>query len=692
MFENYINRKNSILDFSNKLVLNKSVDQEVLENSNIQKEIHTLEDGEFKVALIAPFSAGKSTFINSLIGRDLLSMEITAETSVITKVRYSENVRLEIKYRDGGHEFIPTNESQSLSIDELKEVLEKKTTVKGEDTEDTIEEVIVHYPIELCKDQVELVDTPGLFARHAKHKEITQNILPTINAVIFMIDPDSVGETHFTEEIQKYVRNADQSNMEEKGRHIFFVINKIDHYSKEDVMKARVELEKVLEGIIEQPQIYEVSAYYAMLGKMYLCGGIELDAIRKNKKISIPDPEDPDYTISGRSIGEEHIQSIIDESRIRKLEKGLEVYLEEKNEYLISNLEAKVSNVIIQSIENKEEEISMIESVSQEDKEKYQQQISVLKEEIEKIEGKVLREINKKVDLQLIGRESVSNSLVNDVEDEALRLGNNLTSKIRKNWISRRSAISSESSAENIISEIIEKADTELEIMAKEITKTAFLELKKKLGIVIQNVEQDVERVKLEVEGAELSSIGKRLGSMDGYNLDHVMSSMESQIKQGFSDTIREVSSQISDKISDAKQDNTSKTERSGLLYKFKRFFTGRKEYETHFDVSGFKASLNIAVEEMLEEIQGSAQDIGMNIRGLLVKPMEDISKTLKQEIQNIVGALINNKRSLINNILSSMKSNEKENEKKLKKMNGEVKELRELYTQLKQLVDEGEM
>lgn len=691
MFENFINRKNVILNYAKKVSENKSVDPDVLANAGMDKEMENLEKEEFKIALIAPFSAGKSTFINSLIGRDILSMEITAETSVITKVRYCEQVHLQIKYRNGEQERIPSNPNESLSIDELKDVLEQKTTVKGENTEETIEEVIVNYPIELCKDKVELVDTPGLFARHAKHKEITQNILPKINAVIFMIDPDSVGETHFTEEIQKYVRNADQSNMEEKGRHIFFVINKIDHYSKEDVKKARVELEKVLEGIIEQPQIYEVSAYYAMLGKMYLCGSIDLDSIRKNKKISVPDPEDPEYTISGRALTEEHVPVIIEESHICQLEQGLEVYLESKNEYLISNLEKKVGDVLLQSMDQKTEEIEMLKSTSQEEKENYIKQMEGLKKEIEIIEGKILRDIKRKVDQQLIGRGSIVAALRDEIEGSVLELGNKVTRKIRKAWMSKRASINGESSAENIIMDIIEQADSELEIIAKEITKTAFLELKKKLGFVIKNAEQDIERIKLEVEGAELNNIGKRLGNMDRYNLDNIMGTLEQYIKENFSETIGEVSQRVGSKISDAKEDNTTITERSGFFYKIKRFFTRKKEYDTHFDLSGFKESLDQVVDEMLEEINGSADAISSEILTLLHTPMENVGNILKQEIQNIVSALINNKRSLINNILADMKSDEKESKNKLKRMEKEIDVLKSLYLELKEAMEEGE-
>src|SRR3712207_9574259 len=101
MLEQFSKVKNNLLKFTNDMYNCNSIDKVVIENSRLKEEINNLVKGEFKVALIAPFSAGKSTFINSLIGRDLLSRDITAETSVITKVKFSKEIKVDIKYKKG---------------------------------------------------------------------------------------------------------------------------------------------------------------------------------------------------------------------------------------------------------------------------------------------------------------------------------------------------------------------------------------------------------------------------------------------------------------------------------------------------------------------------------------------------------------------------------------------------------------
>ena len=58
--------KKQVLDVAEKVKKNTDIDRDVLKNSTLEQEIFNLNNGEFKIALIAPFSAGKSTFINSL--------------------------------------------------------------------------------------------------------------------------------------------------------------------------------------------------------------------------------------------------------------------------------------------------------------------------------------------------------------------------------------------------------------------------------------------------------------------------------------------------------------------------------------------------------------------------------------------------------------------------------------------------
>ena len=45
-----------------------------------------LNDDEIRIAVVGEFSAGKSTFINALIGKDILKHATTETTAVITRI------------------------------------------------------------------------------------------------------------------------------------------------------------------------------------------------------------------------------------------------------------------------------------------------------------------------------------------------------------------------------------------------------------------------------------------------------------------------------------------------------------------------------------------------------------------------------------------------------------------------------
>lgn len=662
MFESFAKVKEEVLRLTEQIKVNKDIDIDVLNNSMLEENITSLKNGEFKIALIAPFSAGKSTFINSLIGQDILSMEITAETSVITKVKFSNEIKLEITYRDGDRvEVIPAESETAITTDELKEILEEKTTVKGENTEDNIKEVKVYYPIEMCKDKVELVDTPGLFARHEKHAAITTNILPSVNAVIFMIDPESVGEQHFTEVIQNYVRNAKNSNMEAGGKHIFFVINKIDNFTTEEIEKAKNELIEVLRGIIDEPQIFEISAYYAMFGKMYLAETIDLIKIQKDRKIKITDPEDPDFTLSGRQITSDNAHLILEESRIRELEKGLEKYLEEKNNYLIINVQNEIENIIDQSIEKKKIELNELINMASIDKVKYEQQLKTLQNEIKRLDSNCKVELHKKINDKLRGGSSgrsISTDIVNQLRDNLMELGKAVSNKIDIEWVNSRAGLNKDN-AEEKIAKIINKIQDELEIKSKEVAKETFNDFKERISGLVSIIEIDLNELKNEFENTEIRTIGKSLNNLGNYNLDSVLSVITKGIEREFAGMIGNVSREMRNEIMDAEEDCTTVREKTGFFYKITSFFTGNKKYVTEFDNVAFKRELDRIIDDSQNNIKRDMNGISNKLATEMESSIKKIGETLKEEITSIIKNITNVKQSMINNVLKTMNEDE---------------------------------
>lgn len=61
---------------------------------------------EISVAVIGRFKAGKSSFLNHFLGRELLAVGVTPVTAVVTEIGYGEDERASVHYLDGRTELV----------------------------------------------------------------------------------------------------------------------------------------------------------------------------------------------------------------------------------------------------------------------------------------------------------------------------------------------------------------------------------------------------------------------------------------------------------------------------------------------------------------------------------------------------------------------------------------------------------
>lgn len=667
MLENYSYLKNKVSGLAEQVKESGSIEQDVLEKSRFSSQLDNLLKGDFKIALIAPFSAGKSTFINSLIGNDILSMEITAETSVITRVRYAEDMKIEIKFNDEREDEIIdcADNNEKLTDDYIKNIIEQKTTVKGENTEDLVKEVIIHYPIEMCKDNVEIVDTPGLFSRHEKHEQITNAILPNVNAVIFMIEPDNVGDEHFTKIIQNYVRNAKSSNLDKQGNHIFFVINKIDVFTDREIEKAKDELRFVLNDIIDRPQIFEVSSYYAMKGKMFFSEKIELIDLQLDHKIMVPDPEDPRFSISGRQLTEESVKNVMGKSKVKILEKGLGNYLEKKNFHLIEDLLKTIEEIITRSISKQLFEKESLENIYNIDSKNYNNKIDKLTQDIDNIKYQDKFNLEAKINKKFKGgsdRKGIKDDIQKEVRFGLEKTYMSINKKVRQYWKENKASVY-EYNAKNKFEEIKKLILEEVTIEAKELTKNCFNKLEEETLNIVEDIKECIDRVVRNIEKTENEAIGRISINIDSLDIEPVKNEVMTLIGEEFSHVVTETAIGIVQELDDAKEKSTNIVEKRGFFYKIKSFFTG-KEYEKSFDERAYKAALDEMLYEMLDELEGKILDKTNEITSPINKASQQLHKNLKEICYNILENIVEIKKRTLQNTKKEMNTNLNEKEK----------------------------
>lgn len=151
-----------------------SLNRQIEACSNILKQKRFID-----VAIFGQFKAGKSSFLNSLIGKDVLPVGVIPVTTAITRLQYGEKERVIIHYYDGNEEEIP-----------LERIEEYTSEARNPSNRKNVEIVDVELPCLKNFSGLRLVDTPGLGSIFKYHRETSANWLPEAGAAIVAISAD----------------------------------------------------------------------------------------------------------------------------------------------------------------------------------------------------------------------------------------------------------------------------------------------------------------------------------------------------------------------------------------------------------------------------------------------------------------------------------------------------------------------
>ena len=132
----------------------------------------------FTLAVVGEFKRGKSTFINALMGEEVLPADVAPTTATVNRVTYGLQPGVEIHYRDG-------RPPVSVSIDALTDTVTKLSAESAAHAA-AVSEAVVTYPVRFCRNDVDIVDTPGL-GDEATMTAVTMELLPTADAAVLVI-------------------------------------------------------------------------------------------------------------------------------------------------------------------------------------------------------------------------------------------------------------------------------------------------------------------------------------------------------------------------------------------------------------------------------------------------------------------------------------------------------------------------
>ncbi|NPU85530.1 MAG: hypothetical protein HPY65_13720 [Syntrophaceae bacterium] len=131
------------------------------------------------VAVFGQFKAGKSSFLNSLLGRRLLPVGVIPVTTVITRIMHGPEERAVVSHFDGTR--------TEISLDCLEEFTSE---AKNPNNEKDVAVVDIDLPSLDRYWGLRFVDTPGLGSVFKYHMETSENWLPEVGSALLAISAD----------------------------------------------------------------------------------------------------------------------------------------------------------------------------------------------------------------------------------------------------------------------------------------------------------------------------------------------------------------------------------------------------------------------------------------------------------------------------------------------------------------------
>lgn len=120
-----------------------------------------------RVAVVGIMKAGKSTFMNALMGADILYTGDLETTYTVGWFQYGDKPSITVCFRDGSKTEAPFEDLQKWSVRAYEKENPKINDVKY---------LIIHYPSEVLK-QLEFIDTPGLNSVYGTDAQNTMDFL-----------------------------------------------------------------------------------------------------------------------------------------------------------------------------------------------------------------------------------------------------------------------------------------------------------------------------------------------------------------------------------------------------------------------------------------------------------------------------------------------------------------------------------
>ncbi|MEM7796092.1 MAG: dynamin family protein [Cyanobacteria bacterium P01_C01_bin.118] len=200
----------------------------------------SLRQGVFRLMVLGDMKRGKSTFLNALLGEALLPSNVNPCTALLTVLRYGPTAQAIVHFNDG------TTEQLDIDTFTQRYTIDPAEIRQGDGNTPFahVSHAVIHYPLPLLQNGVEIVDSPGLNDTEARNK-LSLGYIQNCHAILFMLratQPCTLAERRY---LNNYLQN--------KGLSLFFLLNAWDHIKEslldpddpDELAQAEARLHKV---------------------------------------------------------------------------------------------------------------------------------------------------------------------------------------------------------------------------------------------------------------------------------------------------------------------------------------------------------------------------------------------------------------------------------------------------------------
>jgi GTPase SAR1 family protein len=418
LYESYLQSRDGVED---------GVDIDILES-----RIQSIKKGKFTLLVAGEVKAGKSTFINALLGSEILPSDVLQATSAIIEIAKADKPCVRVEYADGQIKAVEDDPAtpfidesrvflsqicsiqdkyRSVPISLLDDLIVRFNVQSIDDidipsieassglrlshlvceirdyiNERKIEQIPVkiqyEYPLKWEFDELQIVDSPGVNARGGL-QDLTFSYMEQANAILFVHPIKPIESQSFREFVDRVI--ADRSK-----DFLFLVLTHAGLYDDDQVTRLHQEAINLYSDIIDKDRILVVDSLLRLIS-LDLSSGLTIDQI----KIESPEKKKLLYSYKARSDDEkvDMIELIRKDSRFDLMESAIDHFGSKAPLLQLSSVVSTIKSGLVNVGSDMQSRISRLEL-----KKKPQQEFEKEIANVEELIGKYKLTMNKAIE------------------------------------------------------------------------------------------------------------------------------------------------------------------------------------------------------------------------------------------------------------------------------------------------------